>query len=197
MIAIIAMIDAILSWLGQYINLSSSTPLMIELILSYLLYPVAFLLGVPRNGDLRKVSRLIGIKILKVSDLFHNASPSAENCTEQVCGLYRTPAYASLSSRSRLIATYSLCGFGNLGTLGSQIGLMSKMAQGRSGDIARVAGSAWVTGIIATLLSASMAGILITDQAASFSTVGLNTTIIDSVVMNATLIGRALLSFLV
>ena len=73
-----------------------------------------------------------------------------------------------MSSRSRLIATYSLCGFGNIGAMGTQIGLMSQIAPERSGDIARVAGSALITGIISTLFSASMAGILITDQAALF-----------------------------
>ncbi len=66
-IAVVALINALLTWWGQYINIGPSIPLTLELILSYLLFPVAFLLGIPRNGDLLKVSRLIGIKILKVS----------------------------------------------------------------------------------------------------------------------------------
>jgi CNT family concentrative nucleoside transporter len=70
--------------------------------------------------------------------------------------------YTSLSSRSRLIATYSLCGFGNLGALGAQIGILMHLAPERSSDIVKVAGSAWITGIISTLLTASMAGSLFT-----------------------------------
>jgi CNT family concentrative nucleoside transporter len=62
----VALLDWLLTWWGEYINIGPETPLTLELIASYLLYPIAFLLGVPRNGDLLKVARLIGIKILKV-----------------------------------------------------------------------------------------------------------------------------------
>lgn len=65
-IAFVALLDGLLTWWGEYINIGPETPLTLELIASYFLYPVAFLLGVPRNGDLLKVARLIGIKILKV-----------------------------------------------------------------------------------------------------------------------------------
>lgn len=77
--------------------------------------------------------------------------------------------YQSLSLRSRLIATYSLCGFGNLGSLGTQIGVLSQISPGRSGDVSRVAVSALISGIISTLSSASIAGLLVTDQAAFFT----------------------------
>ncbi|KAF4627103.1 hypothetical protein G7Y89_g11052 [Cudoniella acicularis] len=107
-IALVALVDALLAWWGQYINIG--TDLTIELIMSYLLFPVAFLLGVPGNGDLRKVARLIGIKIIKNEFAAFQA-------------LQTDPTYATLSSRSRLTATYSLCGFGNLGAMGTQIGL--------------------------------------------------------------------------
>jgi CNT family concentrative nucleoside transporter len=79
--------------------------------------------------------------------------------------------YASLSPRSRLIATYSLCGFGNIGSLGTQIGVLSQIAPGRSGDVSRVAVSALLSGIVSTLTSASIAGLLVTDQAAFFTPV--------------------------
>lgn len=77
--------------------------------------------------------------------------------------------YQSLSLRSRLIATYSLCGFGNLGSLGTQIGVLSQISPGRSGDVSRVAVSALITGVISTLSSASIAGLLVTDQSAFFT----------------------------
>ena len=73
-------------------------------------------------------------------------------------------AYANLSPRSKLIATYSLCGFGNIGSLGTQIGILSQLAPGRSGDVSRIAVSALMTGILATLSSASIAGLLIQDE---------------------------------
>jgi CNT family concentrative nucleoside transporter len=83
--------------------------------------------------------------------------------------------YQSLSPRSRLIATYSLCGFGNLGSLGTQIGVLSQIAPGRSADVSKLAVSALVTGVLSTLTSASIAGLLVQDQSAFFTAPG-NTT---------------------
>lgn len=77
--------------------------------------------------------------------------------------------YASLSPRSRLISTYALCGFANIGSLGTQIGVLSQIAPGRAGDVSRLALSALIAGAISTFTSASIAGLLVTDQAA-FST---------------------------
>lgn len=78
--------------------------------------------------------------------------------------LTKDAAYAALSPRSRLIATYALCGFGNIGSLGTQIGVLSQIAPGRSGDVSRLAISALITGVLATLSSATIAGLLIQDE---------------------------------
>lgn len=78
--------------------------------------------------------------------------------------LTKDTAYAALSPRSRLIATYALCGFGNIGSLGTQIGVLSQIAPGRSGDVSRLAISALITGVLATLSSATIAGLLIQDE---------------------------------
>jgi len=155
-IALVGLIDGLLTWWGRYINIDGEYDLTLELILGYIFYPVAFLLGVPRNGDLLKVSRLIGIKVIENEFVAYSA-------------LQTEPQYKDLSLRSRLIATYSLCGFGNLGSLGTQIGVLSQIAPGRSGDVSRVAISALLTGVISTLSSASIAGLLVTDQAAFFT----------------------------
>lgn len=79
--------------------------------------------------------------------------------------LLKDPDYADLSPRSQLIATYSLCGFGNIGSLGTQIGVLSQISPGRSGDVSRLALSALISGVISTLSSASIAGLLVTNQA--------------------------------
>ena len=71
-----------------------------------------------------------------------------------------------MGQRSTLIATYSLCGFGNIGSLGTQIGVLSQIAPGRTGDVAQVAVSALVTGILSTLSSAAIAGMLVLDEGA-------------------------------
>ena len=169
-IALIALIDGLLGWWGRYINIDD---LSLELMLGYLFYPVAFLLGVPRNGDLLKVSKLIGIKVVGVSLLSALARYGRLTCAQNEFLAYHAlqtqPEYAHLSPRSRLIATYSLCGFGNIGSLGTQIGVLSQIAPGRTSDVSKLAVSALISGVISTLTSASIAGLLVTDQAAYFT----------------------------
>jgi len=67
-IAFVALINGLLTWWGRYLNIGGADDdpynLTIQLILGYVFYPIAFLLGVSREGDdLIKVSQLIGIKI--------------------------------------------------------------------------------------------------------------------------------------
>lgn len=78
--------------------------------------------------------------------------------------LTTVPEYAKMSPRSTIIATYSLCGFGNIGSLGTQIGVLSQIAPGRAGDVSKLAISALITGVFSTLSSASIAGLVIQNQ---------------------------------
>jgi concentrative nucleoside transporter, CNT family len=157
--------------------------LTLELILGYICYPIAFLLGVSREGnDLLLVGRLIGLKLIVVSSVFgcskrrqqdkerEGLLTNAQNEFFAFTLLSTDPAYQSLSPRSTLIATYALCGFANLGSLGTQIGVLSQLCPRRSADVSRVAFSALITGAISTLSSACIAGLLIQDQAALTST---------------------------
>lgn len=64
-IAAVGLIDGLLSWWGRYLDIRDPE-LTLELIVGYILYPVAFLLGIPRTGDLYTVSRIIATKIIKV-----------------------------------------------------------------------------------------------------------------------------------
>ncbi|KAL9625479.1 MAG: hypothetical protein Q9160_000542 [Pyrenula sp. 1 TL-2023] len=147
-LAALGLVNGLLTWWGHYLNINDP-PLTIQLLVGYICYPIAFLLGVPRTGDLYKVAQLIGNEFVAYSDL---TDPKQD--------------FINLSPRSRLIATYALCGFGNIGSLGTQIGVLSQIAPGRSGDVSRVALSALIAGVISTLSSASIAGMLVTDQAA-------------------------------
>ncbi len=64
-IAFLGLADGLLTWWGRYLNINDP-PLTVELIFGYICYPIAFLLGVPRNGDLLKVGQLIGTKLILV-----------------------------------------------------------------------------------------------------------------------------------
>lgn len=65
-IALVGLINGLLTWWGKYLNINDPE-LTLQTILGYLLYPVAFLLGVPRDHDLLKVSKLIAEKVITVS----------------------------------------------------------------------------------------------------------------------------------
>jgi concentrative nucleoside transporter, CNT family len=163
-IALVGLINGLLTWWGRYINLDGEYDLTLELILGYICYPIAFLLGVSREGkDLLLVGRLIGIKVIINEFVAFNTL---------VGGDFDDPTqspYASLTPRSRLIATYAICGFGNIGSLGTQIGVLSQISPGRSGDVSRLAFSALISGVISTLTSASIAGLIITNEVCNLS----------------------------
>lgn len=64
-ISLIGLVNGLLTWWGHYLNINNP-PLTLELIVGYICYPVAFLLGVSRDGDLLKVGQLIGLKLIAV-----------------------------------------------------------------------------------------------------------------------------------
>ncbi|KAI0850646.1 H+/nucleoside cotransporter [Daldinia vernicosa] len=146
-IAFVGLINGLLTWWGSYWGIEELT---IQFILGYCFYVVSWLLGVP-NDDLLLVGELIGQKIIINEYAAFKALQSDDR-------------YRDLSPRAQLIATYACCGFGNVGSLGTQIGVLSQLAPERAGDVSRVAISALISGIISTLTSASVAGMLYTDD---------------------------------
>ncbi|KAE8162187.1 Na+ dependent nucleoside transporter C-terminus-domain-containing protein [Aspergillus tamarii] len=155
-ISLVGLVDGLLTWWGHYLNIYEPD-LTIELIVGYICYPIAFLLGVSRDGDLLKVAKLIGTKLVMNEFIAYDYLQNKEE-------------FQNLSPRSRLIATYALCGFANIGSLGNQIGVLAQLAPSRAGDVSRVAVSAMLTGAISTLTSAAIAGLLITNEEQYIST---------------------------
>ncbi|CAN8101937.1 unnamed protein product [Discula destructiva] len=149
-IAGVDLCDGLLTWAGGYLDIEDLT---LELIVGHLLVPVAFFLGIQKE-ELVLVGRLIATKILKNEFLaYKNLQYGAD--------------YMGLSPRSRIVSTYALCGFGSLGSLGTQVGLMTQMAPSRNKDIADVAFSAFITGVVATITSASMAALVMGSDTAA------------------------------
>jgi len=81
-LAAVGLIDGLLTWWGRYLNIPDLT---LVLIMSYVLYPVVFLLGVPRDGDLYTVSKIIATKIIKVSSLSFFPSPHIPHAMDALC----------------------------------------------------------------------------------------------------------------
>ena len=74
--------------------------------------------------------------------------------------LARLPPEA-LSPRSRLLVTYALCGFANLGSLGIMVGGLTTMVPERRAEIVELAPKAMLMGLLATLLSAAIVGTVV------------------------------------
>jgi len=66
-----------------------------------------------------------------------------------------------LDPRSKIIATYALCGFANFSSIAIQIGGIGSLAPSRRGDLARLGLRAMVAGTLANFLTATIAGILL------------------------------------
>ena len=92
-ISMVALINGALTWWGRYWGISDPY-LTLELILGYLLYPVAWLLGVPKK-DLRPFGKVVGMKIIT------NEFVAFQSLSED--------PYSKMSSRAKLIATYACC----------------------------------------------------------------------------------------
>ncbi|KAG7580055.1 hypothetical protein FFLO_00026 [Filobasidium floriforme] len=142
--------NGLLAWIGQFWGIARSGPnsLSLELIFGYILYPLTFMLGVP-PADVLQVSKLIATKIIA------NEFVAFESLATQT---KNDPTW--ISGRAQLIASYALCGFGNLASGGISIGILAALAPNRMVDIVRLAPRALVTGIVATLSTACIAGLL-------------------------------------
>lgn len=72
----------------------------------------------------------------------------------------------ALSKRGFTIASYALCGFANLSSLGIQIGVLTALAPSRNRLIARIGLSAMISGFISTLQAAGIAYVFLSYQSA-------------------------------
>ncbi|HEX4355323.1 MAG TPA: nucleoside transporter C-terminal domain-containing protein [Polyangiales bacterium] len=145
-LALTALVDFGLNALGQF---AFHTPLSLERVFSWLFAPLAWLLGV-RSEDVFKVAGLLGQKTVL------NEFVAYTTLTEK---LRADPSW--LSERSRVIASYALCGFANFGSIGIQIGGYASLAPERRSDFAQLAPRAMLAGLLTTCLVSCVAGILL------------------------------------
>ncbi|KAL5528280.1 hypothetical protein ACEPAF_7416 [Sanghuangporus sanghuang] len=140
-LSLVAAIDGLLSWIGKGFGINNLT---LQLIVGYIFYPLTFFLGVPR-GEILRVSQLLATKLIANEFAAYLELQSIMNGDNP------------LSQRAFHIASYALCGFANLGSLGIQIGVLGALAPTRAKVIARVAFSAMICGFVATLQTAGIA----------------------------------------
>ncbi|MGX5730895.1 NupC/NupG family nucleoside CNT transporter [Pseudoxanthomonas beigongshangi] len=151
-IALIALLNAPLTWLGEISGLQAmlGKPTNLSTLLGYLLAPIAWVIGTPW-ADATTVGSLIGQKV--VINEFVAYTELAKVVNGQVPGMM-------LSDEGRLIATYALCGFANFSSIAIQIGGIGGLAPERRADLARFGLRAVLGGSIATFMTATIAGVL-------------------------------------
>ena len=151
-IALIAMINWPLTWIGEVTGLQAmlGKPTDLAAIFGWVLAPLAWVIGVPWQ-DATVVGSLIGQKV--VINEFVAYLQLAEIVNGQVAGV-------TLTDQGKLIATYALCGFANFSSIAIQIGGIGGLAPERRSDLARFGLRAVLGGSIATFMTATIAGVL-------------------------------------
>ena len=151
-IALIALLNAPLTWLGDVTGIAQAIgkPTNLATIFGYALAPIAWVIGTPWS-DATTVGSLIGQKV--VINEFVAYMDLSEIIKGNVAGV-------TLSDEGRLIATYALCGFANFSSIAIQIGGIGGLAPERRHDLAKFGLRAVLGGSIATFMTATIAGVL-------------------------------------
>ncbi|WP_414752274.1 NupC/NupG family nucleoside CNT transporter [Anabaena sp. CCY 9910] len=143
-LGLLAVVNALIGWLGSYIGLPQ---LSLEWILSFIMAPVAFFMGVPWS-DCAQVGALLGKKTILNEFLAY-------------VDLGNLIKSGKISERAVIITTYALCNFANIGSIGITIGGITGMAPQRQHDLARMGFRSMIGGLLAGFITACIAGMLI------------------------------------
>ena len=141
-LALVALLDGILGWVHGGVPW---VPGSLGQILGYVFAPVAWLIGVPWH-DCMAIGNLLGTR-MALNEVIAYISLGAQRAT--------------LMPRSFTIATFALCGFANLGSIGMQIGGIGALVPERRNDLAKLGVRAMLAGTMANLISASIAGMFL------------------------------------
>jgi CNT family concentrative nucleoside transporter len=125
-------------------------------LLGYVFAPVAWLLGIP-SQDCLVAGKLLGEKTIlnefvayaHMGDYLHG-KPLMDGVPVQ-----------ELAERTKIILSYALCGFANIGSIGVLVGGMGALMPSRRGDIARLGLLALVGGTCSTFMTAIIAGLIL------------------------------------
>ena len=171
-IAFIAMINGVLKSLANIDSITSSLlninwqfislneiisentiyeNLSLEFILGYAFAPIMWLIGVAKE-DMTLMGQLLGIKLAASEFIGYIQLADLKNIANPVHLKYQ---------KSIIMATYMLCGFANFASIGIQIGGIGSLAPGQRKTLSELGIKALIGGTIASLLSATIAGLII------------------------------------
>ena len=157
-LALIAMINGGLSGLGNLFGINSwienntiYDSFSIEFLLGYLFAPLMWLIGVAKE-DITIMGQLLGIKLVASEFVGYTQLVDLKNINSNIHFTYQ---------KSVIMATYMLCGFANFASIGIQIGGIGIIAPKRRKMLTELGLKAMIAGTIVSLISASIAGIII------------------------------------
>ncbi|KAF9303371.1 hypothetical protein BGZ74_003846 [Mortierella antarctica] len=139
-ISLLGLSNGILGWIFHFYGVEIS----IERIASWVLYPIAWLIGIP-SQDLQPAAEAMGIKFI-----LNEFAAFAEFVKKK----------DQLQPRTNLLTTYAMASFANVGSIGAQISLFLTLAPDRAEATVRLSFSACMCGAASTLVSACVAGIV-------------------------------------
>jgi CNT family concentrative nucleoside transporter len=147
-IALVGLMNGILGAVSGWLDTRFGIgwfPSGMEQILGVLYAPIAFVIGVPWE-DCLTVGNLLGVKMV---------------LNEFVAFAQLGPMREAMDPRSFTIATFALCGFANLSSIGIQIGGIGALAPSRKELLSQLGLRAMLAGTMANLIAASIAGLLL------------------------------------
>ena len=157
-IAFIALINYLLSGFGDLTNLNELisdktvySELSLELILGYIFAPVMWLIGVAKD-DVTLMGQLLGIKLAASEFIGYIQLSDLKDASNLIHLNYQ---------KSIIIATYMLCGFANFASIGIQIGGIGALEPKQRKNLSKFGFKALIGGTLASLLSATIAGMII------------------------------------
>lgn len=157
-VAFIAMINGILGWVGdittinEWMAANTAYPkISLEAILGTIFAPLMWLIGVA-SEDIMMMGQLLGIKLAASEFVGYIQLADLKDVTSATHLTY---------NKSVIMATYMLCGFANFASIGIQIGGIGSLAPGQRKTLSKFGMKALIGGTIASLISATIAGMII------------------------------------
>lgn len=139
-IALIALLNGALGGICSFFGIQG---ISLELIFSYIFSPFAWLLGVPQ-ADVLSVANLLGQKLV---------------LNEFVAFVHYADIQQTLNTHSQLVTVIALAGFANLSSPAVLIGVLAAMVPDKKAFISRLSPKVILAGLLANLMSASLAGL--------------------------------------
>ena len=157
-VALIAMFNGILGWVGDWTTLNDWVAantiydgFSLEAILGFLFAPLMWIMGVP-TPDIMPMGQLLGIKLAASEFVGYIQLAELKDPVNMVHLQYQ---------KSIIMATYMLCGFANFASIGIQIGGIGSLAPGQRKVLSQFGVRALIGGTLASLISAVIAGAII------------------------------------